>query len=91
MNDLKLVNPCKQYLESYLEACRESKDENVESVHYKDPDKYDEWKNTLVQSAEDNSKGIGLPKDMFHAQSIGLSMAKTLSAKAVSGTILTII
>ena len=62
MDDIMLIKPCEKYLGSYLEACRELKEMNIDAVAYHDPDKYDEWKDSFFKKMEDQSKGIGLPE-----------------------------
>lgn len=62
MNKLKLVKPSKKYLNSYLENCIEFKKMNIYDVSYHDPEKFEEWKDTIFQMYEDHSKGINLPK-----------------------------
>ena len=62
MDNVKLIKPCEKYLESYLEACREFKAMDISTAFYNDPDKYNEWKATLIQRYEDHSKGINLPE-----------------------------
>jgi len=62
MDTIKLIKPCEKYLESYLEACREFKESNITGVYYNDPDKYNQWKNSIIQKYEEFSKGINLPE-----------------------------
>jgi predicted acetyltransferase len=62
MDKIRLIKPCEKYLESYLDACKEFKEMNINVVSYHDPDKYNEWKGSIFQRFEEYSKGIGLPE-----------------------------
>jgi predicted acetyltransferase len=59
--NVKIIKPCEQYLESYLEACKEFKELGIKSGPPHDPDKFDEWKDTIFTKCEEYSKGINLP------------------------------
>lgn len=58
---LKLIRPCAEYLESYLEACRESYGHVHNQYILHDPDRYEEWKNTIFEDFERQERGIDLP------------------------------
>jgi predicted acetyltransferase len=61
IDNSKLIKPCKKYLHSYLASCKEFKKTNINAVSYHDPDKFDEWKDTIFKEFDNHSKGIGLP------------------------------
>lgn len=58
---IKLIKPSKQYLQGYLQACKEFSALNIDSVSYHNPTKYDTWKDTIFQRYEKDSKSIDLP------------------------------
>ena len=60
MENVKLILPCEEYLQSYLEACREYKEHNVATYSFHDPDKFDEWKDIIFQRYADYRKGLNL-------------------------------
>ncbi len=63
MKNVKLVIPSEEYLQSYLEACHELKEQSslVERGFFRDPDTYDEWKDTIFARFEDNRLDKNLP------------------------------
>ncbi len=58
----QLIFPCEQYLEGYLQACREYKELNIENSSLHEPNEYDQWKDTIIETYENHSKGIDLPE-----------------------------
>jgi len=60
MKNTKLVIPSAEYLQSYLEACREFQriDNNSYRVH--DPDTFEKWRNTIFEEYEKARRGIDL-------------------------------
>ncbi len=58
----RIIKPCEQYLESYLEACKEYKKLNLSSGSFHDPEQYDEWKSVIFDKYDCETKGINLPK-----------------------------
>ena len=63
MTDVRLVVPGKEYLQSYLEACREIKGRTglVDRGFFHNPDTYSEWKDTIFTKFEDYRNGRNLP------------------------------
>lgn len=62
MKNARLVVPSEEYLQSYLEACREFKKSGTELFGSHDPDAFDAWKDTLFPKFEQNRLGTGLPE-----------------------------
>ena len=60
MKIIKLVLPSEEYLQSYLDACREMKDEGVETFSIHDPEQFKDWKDTIFQTYNERRKGINL-------------------------------
>ncbi len=60
MNDLKLILPCEEYLESFYNACIELKDAGITSYALEDPAEYDQWKDTLIGQYADMRNGRNL-------------------------------
>lgn len=62
---LTLIKPGKEYLESFLTLCRES----FHSVHntylLRDPERFEEWKNSLFIRYEKDEQGIELPENFL--------------------------
>jgi predicted acetyltransferase len=56
----KLIKPTEDYLPSYLEACREFKAKSVRMHSLMDPDRFHEWRDTLITSFEDARLGRNL-------------------------------
>lgn len=61
MSKPELILPRPEYLEGYLEMCREMKQTGITYYSMEDPDKFDEWKDTLLQRFEDYRNGVNLP------------------------------
>lgn len=59
---IEVIKPCKEYLESYYEACVETKGHLEDNYIMHDPDKYDEWKNSIFEEYDNEEHGIDLPK-----------------------------
>lgn len=59
MNNPKLIHPSKEYLESYLEACKEYKDKNIID-HFRDPDDFENWRHTIFERFENERNSINL-------------------------------
>lgn len=59
---MELIKPCRKYVQSYYEACVESKGHLHEDYIMHDPDTYDEWKDTIIQTYEDHENGRNLPE-----------------------------
>ena len=58
---LRLLRPCRDYLASYYEACRETYGRVHDNYILHDPEKYGEWKDNIFQGYENAEKGTGLP------------------------------
>ena len=58
---LQIIKPCKEYLDSYYEACVESRGHLHDNYIMHDPEKYDEWKDCIFEIYQKNEKGIDLP------------------------------
>lgn len=61
MGDLKLIPPSADYLQSYLEGCREFKLNHISEAMPHDPDLFETWRNTIFTDTSNSAKGIGLP------------------------------
>lgn len=59
---IELIKPCKEYLESYYEACVETKGHIHDNYIMHSPDNYEEWKDTIFDRYEKNEQGIDLPE-----------------------------
>lgn len=59
---MECIKPCKEYLQSYYEGCKESYADAPHNYIIHDPDKFDQWKDTIIEDLENHSKGIGLPE-----------------------------
>ena len=57
---IKLVLPSKEYLDSYLEACKGFKEHSIAGFH--DPDKFNEWKETIFTQYENERAGKNIPE-----------------------------
>lgn len=57
----RLILPRPDYLESYLEGCREYKENNIRTYALHDPDTFEKWKNTIFETFARNRAGEGLP------------------------------
>ena len=47
---MEAIKPCKEYLESYLEACKECVGHIHEDYIMHKPEKFDEWKDTIFET-----------------------------------------
>lgn len=63
---IKLVSPNRKYIESYLSACKEFAELGIRD-YFHDPQLFDLWKDSFVESFEDESKGIGLQEGWVSA------------------------
>lgn len=59
---IEVIKPCKEYLESYYEACAETKGHLHDNYIMHNPDTYDEWKNSIFEEYERKEQGVDLPK-----------------------------
>jgi predicted acetyltransferase len=57
---VRLVRPSEQYLESYLEACKEFKAAHVQYASVHDPDAFHDWRDTIFAGLANSERGIGL-------------------------------
>ncbi|MDL2233332.1 GNAT family N-acetyltransferase [Ruminococcaceae bacterium OttesenSCG-928-L11] len=64
IQDVKLITPEPRYLAGYLDLCRELWDKGVRLHSLHDPDRFEEWKDTLFRRYEDGRQGRGLAKGM---------------------------
>ncbi|MCK5128536.1 MAG: GNAT family N-acetyltransferase [Clostridiales bacterium] len=62
MDNIKLIKPCEEYLDSYLEACREFRITDINSSSLHDPNNFELWKSTIFEKYKSHSSGINLPK-----------------------------
>ncbi len=62
MKDLRLIRPGKEYLDSYLEACRETFSQVHNNYILHNPNHFDEWRTTIFSDFEQQEQGIGLPR-----------------------------
>lgn len=60
-SELKLIRPAPQFLESYREACVETAGHVHNDYIIHDPDKYEEWKDTIFAEYRNQEAGTGLP------------------------------
>ena len=60
LKSVKLIQPSREYLSGYLEACREFKELGLLLYSFNDPDEYDIWGPELFSRYENYSKGINL-------------------------------
>ena len=60
-NTLRLASPEPRYLNSYLEACRESFHAVHNTYILHDPDRFPQWRDRIFQDYENQARGIGLP------------------------------
>lgn len=60
-NTLRLASPELRYLNSYLEACRESFHAVHNTYILHDPDRFPQWRDRIFQDYENQARGIGLP------------------------------
>ena len=60
MNTPKLILPCEEYLNSYLEACTEFQEHNVTTYTLHNPDCFNDWKDTIFKTFYDDRNGINL-------------------------------
>ena len=58
--NVQMIKPCEEYLEGYLDACREFKREGIRLLGMMDPDTYEQWKDTLFDVLENNRLGRNL-------------------------------
>ncbi len=72
MSDIRLVNPCEEYLSSYLDACWEFHHHDVTPMFLHDPDLYEQWRHTLVERLEKDRLGIDLPEGYVPASTFWL-------------------
>ena len=56
----ELITPCEAYLESYLQACIEYKENAVRTYSLHDPDAFDQWKEIIFQRFEKDRLGVDL-------------------------------
>lgn len=59
---VRLILPQPDYLESYLEGCREYKENNIRTYALHDPDTFVTWKNTIFETFARKRAGEGLPE-----------------------------
>lgn len=59
---MEAIKPCREYLESYLEACIECVGHIHEDYIMHKPEKFDEWKDTIFETYDNHEKGINLPE-----------------------------
>lgn len=63
MKPVKLIRPNKDYLNSYLEACRELQLHNeLSDIFFHNPDHFAEWKDSIFTKFEDLKCGRNLPE-----------------------------
>ena len=62
MTNVKLITPCKEYLQSYLDACREFKSGGNKFFSVHDPDTFDDWKDSIFSKFESNRLGTNIPE-----------------------------
>ncbi len=62
MKDLRLVEPCAAYMDSYHQFCLEMKATGQRNFSCSDPDTYETWKDTLLQDCRDHAQGKNLPE-----------------------------
>ena len=62
---LALTRPHEGLLESYRVACAETWDHIHNRYILHDPDRFDEWRNTLFQTFEDRYNGVNLPEGYY--------------------------
>ena len=72
MKNAKLILPCEEYLQSYLEVCKEYKEHSVKTYSFHDPDNFDEWKDTIFQKYEYWRNGVDLPHGYVSATTFWL-------------------
>ncbi len=72
MSDVQLVYPREEYLPSYLTACREFRDSDVTLKSLHDPDRFEQWRHTLVARLEKDRLGIDLPEGFVPASTFWL-------------------
>jgi len=58
---MEIIKPEKKYLDSYYQACKETWGHVHDNYIIHNPEKYDEWKNTIFEEYENKAKGINLP------------------------------
>ena len=63
----KLVTPDEEYLQSYLEVCRDFKAQGITLYSLHDPEKFGEWRHTIFQKFENQRLGINLPNGFVPA------------------------
>lgn len=59
---LLLTKPCKEFLESYRNACSETCGFVNHPTLMHDPAQFDEWKDSIFETYEKHEKGIDLPE-----------------------------
>ena len=59
---MKLLSPSPLFLESYLEACRETWGHVHSTYILHDPSTFGQWKDTIFCQFENEKRGIGLPE-----------------------------
>ena len=59
---MECIKPSSAYLNSYYEGCRESYADAPHNYIIHDPDKFDEWKDTVIEDFENHANGINLPE-----------------------------
>ena len=62
MNNPKIIKPEEKFLLSYFEACKESWNFVHDRYILHDPDRFEEWKNTIFQTYIDCENGTNLPE-----------------------------
>lgn len=62
MKDAKLILPKAEYLEEYLGFCTAIKATGITYFGVRDPDKYDEWKDSLFRDYENERNGVNQPE-----------------------------
>lgn len=58
---MELILPTKDYLKSFYQACVEYTTNNVSTFSLPNPDKFEEWKDSIFFRYEKNRKGEDLP------------------------------
>ena len=72
MESLRLVLPEERYLVGYLQFCKEIKQTGSTSFYIPDPDKFDDWKHTIIGQNADFRQGINLPENYVPCHSFWL-------------------
>lgn len=59
--EMEFIKPSEKYLDEYLDACKESHDNNVTEWMPVEPDNFENWKEKALQLYEMLESGEGLP------------------------------